>query len=164
MAKPTFTEFRDYVKEAVSRVGESFTKADDDWAPVLLIQDNDGALNILYLAFNDEDKEKLSENLAHIFVDHPPKHAALVLSGWQRTIKTTEPLAYLTLSITQALGVRHDPQSNEIVVLELSDGNASETWIALITRFETKPVLWLHGKPSTKSNKSSLACQTAHKT
>lgn len=134
----TIEQFREGILGSVRSIGGGFTKPDDDWVPVLIIDNHVGRTAWPVGAFfaSDDGKDKLIALLPTIFQNVHATRAALISSAWILDLPNTEEARRV---LEQGKSIAEEPNRKEIVMIRLSDGFVEEGWLASITRDETKP-------------------------
>jgi hypothetical protein len=137
-----FDRFRDYVLDSARAVGAGFTKPNEDWMPVLMM---DNGMKILVVALGDvmrtrQTKSLLPGMLLGLFTTKKPAQAALVLSGWHVQLRQDDPLAELSIDMMGQYGVSAHPDRKELLMVEIAaqDRAASETYHADISPWGTR--------------------------
>ena len=127
---------RDLVFDAVKSIGKLFTRPDDDWSPIMLLETKTGPV-ITALSFDSADsKEAFAIALPSLLRKLGATLMALVVSAW--TLYTT-PIKY---ELQMAMGdgsIRDHPDRQEKVMVTFADHTGAESWGALITRSEHAP-------------------------
>lgn len=120
----------DAVKEVAMggarRIGEGFTRPDDDWAPVLIV----GGARPVTAGLDLDDKDAMAHAISEIIREHEAEAAALVTSGWQ----SSDPAA-----ASGTMRASEDPERVEILTVAVMDAERAEWWCAEITRYEEAP-------------------------
>lgn len=130
----------DHVQGCARKVGEDFTKPDDDWRAILLLYaDQVGVVDFQNVMRTQESKAQLPALLERLFCEYKPRIVASVVSCYVRRMESNDPMAQLTVEMNLALGTRNDPLRVEELVVSVCDGEKVEQRFATITRHKDKP-------------------------
>lgn len=138
---PTFDQFAERVLLQARMVGRTFTKPDDDWAPVALIDTPRGigvvAIDSDYFA-DYESKRALAELVLPTLVrEHKARKLALVTSAWMSFL-ADRPEARDAMTRGK-LRPSQDPERIEVVWIIVMDAEVKRAWSAPILRSRRKP-------------------------
>lgn len=137
----TLESFTTTVQDMVRKVGETFTRPDENHTPVVIMQGRDGVITVGAIVITcKEDKIALPGFLQRLVKESRPNRMALMLPCWELEIRADNPLAETTLEMSNRFGVRDHPDRYESLHLECGDrdGNYSH-WRVRITRHPDKP-------------------------
>jgi hypothetical protein len=131
----------------VERVGQSFTKPDDDWSPVLLVEDLTGRQTTLDLreAFADEEaKERFATTLPLLIVAARLHRVAMASSSWIVKLAPGEQEQARQHAWVQPS--QHPRRQEVVVVYACSDGMESLSIAAIIRNHKQPPRLGMWEK------------------
>lgn len=137
----TFDQFAERVLLQARMVGRTFTKPDDDWAPVAVI-DTPRGLGVVVIGAGHladyESKRVLGEQVLPALVrEHKARKIALVTSAWMSVLAdrpdVRDALARGELRPSQ------DPERVEVVWVTVMDAEVKRAWMAPILRSRRKP-------------------------
>jgi hypothetical protein len=121
----TFAELRSAVIASVEDIGRSFGSPDDDWMPVLLSFGGTGSRVIVL----GDDKEQW-HNEAAALRESEPAFVAAILSSWKVETENYDE---------DGPRPSEHPDRQEVLFIEMSDGQHFEMWEAPIIRFDITP-------------------------
>jgi hypothetical protein len=132
----SFDEYVDQAKRATRAVGEGFTKADDDWAPVALVYAEEKLL-ITYLAL---EKHEMLPALRSVVRQEKAHFVAMVMSTWHVQIEKRQGAReeYAAWRATHPNLSEH-PDATELLLLDCGSPTRAEIWSADINRFPDRP-------------------------
>lgn len=127
-------------KEAAKEVGRNFTKADDDWYPVLIIHSGAKEENDIFplQMADDDDKMLLTRVIIPLLIKTSgAKFAALVLSFWA----SEHPMPDVIPERWDDLPFRpsEDPNRSEVLQIMAASADRTEIWTAKILRDDEHP-------------------------
>lgn len=130
----TYREFTDWAKDAVRKIGESFTEPDDDWEPTALIEGGEGTI-VVALAM---EKALWPSAVAIMAQKTKATKVALVTSSWGLHFSSSEEYdAYC--ADPDALSPSKHPNGIEMVAVTIYDAERVEAWSARILRDGEQP-------------------------
>lgn len=141
----TFTMMRDGILTNARRIGEGFTKPDDDWRPMLfVVQRFPPNLAIIPVARMTNTPER-RERLFNVALPLVVRFADAACLGLLSPVWFKE-VSYAGRTIEQARrdlpdSIHADPERQEMLWVEISDGDEDETWTAKIRRRPKAPPL-----------------------
>lgn len=158
---PTFDQFAERVLLQARMVGRAFTKPDDDWAPVALIDTPRGigvvAIDTDYFADYESKQELAEQVLPALIREHKVRKIALVTSAWM-SVLADRPEARDAMARGE-LRPSQDPDRVEVVWITVMDAEVKRAWMAPILRSRRKPPKlgpWTRHDESADSTLSGL--------
>ena len=128
------------ILEAVRKVGQGFTKPNDDWMSMLILDPEHGQRMLIAVPFGcPDDKEHFARALPGIFRQSRPTFAAFVVSAWKVEIKPSL-MSECTAEMVHTFGASNHPDRTEAVIIQCATPDGpQEEWHAPINRFTDRP-------------------------
>lgn len=126
----SYRDFQATAIRCVEMVGSTFTAADDDWQPTMLVESRTKGLMILALVF--EDKVSMAHQIAKLLTELKAERCALVLSAWSAAVGDD----WDGSTTASELAGRF-----ETLNVEILDAERHEAWTAPILRSGEPPTL-----------------------
>lgn len=143
-----FNEFVENVKEMVRSVGSQFTKIDDDWVPIMILdgKDEDGESKTILVGLDpaffasDSAKGRLADEvMPKVIKDYNASNAAFICSAWMSAQPIDANIDAIMAGEEEYVPPSKDPNRIEIVQLTAVSGDAALSSIAPIYRDGEQP-------------------------
>ena len=126
---------RNQIFDTLRKIGETFTKPDDDWMPTLLLETETGPKIIGVPFTGPDDKELFALILPELLRYSRATSMAFIVSAW--VLAKSRPAAEVI--IAREGGISKHTERREIVMVNLADDREGETWVAQISREDGGP-------------------------
>lgn len=135
-APAPFELVRENFKTFVRRLGRAVTKPDNDWPPVLLVEDAEGRINTCPLPRQAVESAEEKDYLANVVLPRlvrelDGRRVGLALHCWHVS-QLTDP--YVDSYIEEHESIAEHPGRSECVTLLVLDEEHCEAWVAQVDR------------------------------
>ena len=131
----SLSELAQAAKEGTHRVQQEFTRPDDDWAPVMLLETETGTEAVEWDIPEPELKDLFALKLSTFLAERKATAVAFVTSSWM----LSHGAAKEWVATEEAPQISQHPKRVEVVFVTCISREEEEAWLARILRVPGRP-------------------------